>query len=264
MSSASASRGRIAFEQSGEALLVEGMRAAIVPPWERRLMRWSAGTTLIGVTISESTFRRETLSMLQGAFTLRLGAARSFDVSVNPGKTFLDILEMLQADLAGVQSSRNNKSIRLLFDRLIVYSLLRVVEDDVKQPARETNRSLAPRHIKRAEEYIKVHLADHLDNALLASVAEVSPRSLYRGFVHFRGVTPARYIQDLRLDEAHKLLTDRGATSDIKVIASRAGFRSYASFWRSYVRKYGTTPSKARPPRRSADVEGAPTPEGDS
>jgi transcriptional regulator GlxA family with amidase domain len=33
----------------------------------------------------------------------------------------------------------------------------------------------------------------------------------------------------------------------MKEIAATTGFSSYASFWRSYVNKFGRAPSKARP-----------------
>ncbi len=240
--------GHAAFQQDGDTLLAEGPSAVILAPGRGRV-RCAAGSTLVGLIIPEAGFRQEAVAVLQGALSVRLGATRSFDVSINPGRIFLDVLQMLQADLDNAQVSRDNKSIRLMFDRLIVYGLLRIVGGDALNPAGGSKHSLAPRHIKRAEEYIKAHLAEHLDNVLLAHVAQVSPRSLHRGFVHFRGMTPARYVQELRLNEAHKMLTAGDRIGDIHTIAALSGFRSYASFWRSYVRKYGAPPSKSRPPR---------------
>lgn len=108
------------------------------------------------------------------------------------------------------------------------------------------NNGVIPRHVKRAEEYIAAHLAEDLDNLLLARIAEVSPRSLYRGFVLFRGMSPARYIQDMRLEVAHREVIASGSALDMKAIAASNGFRSYASFWRSYVRKFGAPPSHIR------------------
>jgi AraC-like DNA-binding protein len=201
---------------------------------------------LIGIAIAEKDFRREVSTILQRQPSVRLGATRRIDISGGSSRVFLDAMHMLQADLDQDQEPRNNKAIRLMFDRLIVYSLLHLLGGDSRgQPAGRKD-SLAPRHIRRAEEYIKAHLSEPLDNELLARVAQVSPRSLYRSFVHFRGVTPFRYVQELRLEQAHRLLTAADRAGDIRSIAAQAGFPSYASFWRSYVRKFGAPPSKSR------------------
>ena len=209
-------QGRLTFDQGGGAVVVTGTNAVIMPPARGRVLNCTQGTSVVGVTVSEADFRREAGVMLHGSSSLRLGETRSFDISVNPGKIFADVLEMLLVDMEGSNASRESKAIRLMFDRLIVYSLLRIVEDDFSKHARSASRSVAPRHIKRAEDYIRDHLAEPLDNMLLASIAEVSPRSLYRGFIHFRGVTPARYVQELRLDEAHRILTSGDRTDDIR------------------------------------------------
>ncbi|MBO4503970.1 MAG: AraC family transcriptional regulator [Bacteroidales bacterium] len=54
------------------------------------------------------------------------------------------------------------------------------------------------------------------------------------------------YINDFRLEEAKKLLDDRtnGASYSIEEISDRSGFNSYATFLRSFAKKYGQTPSK--------------------
>lgn len=244
-------QGAVTYCYQHESLALAGEQGAILSPHTQGYLRCSAGSTLMGVTIAEGDFRREAVAVLQGSSAARLGVTRQFDISSETGRIFIDALHMLQVDLDNVQASRNNKSVRLMFDRLIVYSLLHLVGADTAEQARSGKASLAPRHIKRAEEYIKTHLAEPLDNDLLARVAQVSPRSLYRGFIHFRGVTPARYVQDLRLEEAHRLLTAENRMGDIRTIAAQAGFRSYASFWRSYVRKFGAPPSRSRPGRKA-------------
>ena len=242
--------GHVNYVEDGMAIPLDERRAAILASPVRGRFTCAAGSTLVGVVISEADFRREASSVLKGVASARLGGTRGFDISANPGRVFRDAVHMLLADLDTAQAARNNKSIRLMFGRLIVYALLQFSGNETMDGGKN---NLVPRHIKRAEEYIKAHLADRLDNLFLAEVSQVSPRSLYRGFVQFRGVTPARYIQELRLDEAHRLLTTMGSGSDIRDIAEKTGFGSYAAFWRAYVRKFGAPPSKSRPPRPRED-----------
>ncbi len=241
-------QGHIEFEENGRIFRVEGSQGAIMPPTERRLLRWSDDAVLRGVAISERDFRRGASALSRRMPATQFGNARSFDISENPGKLLFDLIEMLEEEIGRNQASYNDRPVRAMFERLVVYGWLRIVGEEAADERRTPRASVAPRHIKRAENYIRAHLAEHLDNTLLAGVAEVSPRSLYRGFVEFRGITPARYIQELRLDEAHKILSIGGKGGGIKQIAERVGFRSYASFWRSYMRRYGSPPSKARLP----------------
>lgn len=58
----------------------------------------------------------------------------------------------------------------------------------------------------------------------LAERVAMSPRNFHRRFVEAFNVTPANYVQTLRLDEARRLLTD--GTMSIERIATRCGFSS--------------------------------------
>lgn len=246
-------RGEARYTEDGETYLLNEERAAILAAPVRGRFVCAPGSCLIVVMLSEADFRREASSVLKGVSSAKLGMARSFSIAANPGRVFRDAAHMLLSDLDSAQAALSNKSIRLMFGRLIIYALLQFSGNEAMEMA-DGKKNLVPRHIKRAEDYIKANLAEPLDNDLLAKVAQVSPRSLYRGFVQFRGVTPARYIQELRLDEAHRMLTAEDRSLDISRIAELAGFRSYASFWRSYVRKFGTPPSKSRPPSPREDL----------
>ncbi|HEY4078733.1 MAG TPA: AraC family transcriptional regulator [Rhizomicrobium sp.] len=246
--------GQVTFEENGETVTVERSCGAVVPPSAKRRLRWSGDATLIGISILEHDFRRGAAAVLPSSASTRLGGGRQFDLSTYPGKVFSELVEFLLADLENGQSWKGNRTVRLLFDRLIAYSLLRALKDESGSQHIVSGGSLAPRHVKHAEDYIRTHLAEPLDNVRLANVVDVSPRSLYRAFLHFRGITPARYIQDLRLDAAHNLLTAAAGVRDIREIAASTGFKSYPAFWRSYVRKFGVPPSKARGPRGSGDA----------
>lgn len=103
-----------------------------------------------------------------------------------------------------------------------------------------------PRHVKRAEDYLARHLAEPLTMAELAARVGVSVRSLHRGFLDFRGVTPARYLLNLRIEAAHRLMISSECFLDLRQVATEVGFGSYAPFWRAYVRKYGRAPSSTR------------------
>jgi transcriptional regulator GlxA family with amidase domain len=182
--------------------------------------------------------------MLSITPAIRLGGFRQFNLNAQPGIEFGELAEVLllgRDDVAPV---------RLLFAKLVLHSLLQHLDDPGALKGIDHAQSPAPKHVRQAEDYIKGHLSERLGSIMLAGIVKVSPRSLHRGFVNFRGVTPARYIQDVRLAVAHGLLMNVEGPFDIREIALRTGFKSYPAFWRSFVKKFGVAPSRLRSPRR--------------
>lgn len=110
-----------------------------------------------------------------------------------------------------------------------------------------------PRHVKRAEDYLMRHMAEPVTIAELAERVGASPRSLNRAFLRFRGMTPSRYLQNLRVEAAHRLLSSDDCLLDLRAVAARVGFGSYAPFWRAYVRRFGRPPSLGRRHGRDAN-----------
>ncbi|MEL4356808.1 MULTISPECIES: GlxA family transcriptional regulator [unclassified Luteococcus] len=95
--------------------------------------------------------------------------------------------------------------------------------------------------------------------ASMARAANLSPRHLARLFTDELGTTPARWLTELRLDHACRLILD-GYTVTETALAS--GFGSDESLRRAFAKHLGSTPSEYR--ERFASTRdhdgGAPTP----
>ncbi|HSO96983.1 MAG TPA: GlxA family transcriptional regulator [Acidimicrobiia bacterium] len=91
-------------------------------------------------------------------------------------------------------------------------------------------------------------LTDHLDEDLpvdaLAARAAMSPRTFARLFVRETGLTPAAYVEELRIEAAQRLLE----TSDLTVaaVAGRVGMKHAEILHRAFRRRVGTTPDRYR------------------
>jgi transcriptional regulator GlxA family with amidase domain len=84
----------------------------------------------------------------------------------------------------------------------------------------------------------------HLNVDELASRAHMSARNLARVFRKETGKTPARFIEDVRIDEARRLLTS--TSRPIAQIAAVVGFTSEERFRRSFQRRLKVSPSAYR------------------
>lgn len=237
-------QGMFSFEEGGKQIVLAGNAGAIIPPTPQRRLCWIGSTIFAAVSIREQEFAQCVLQMLSITPAAGLGGFQKFDFNAQPG---IDFSELAEVFLLG---SDDVAPIRLLFAKLILHSLLQKLDGPGAQKNIDHTQSAAPRHVRQAEDYIKSHLSERLGGIMLAGIVKVSPRSLHRGFVNFRGITPARYIQDVRLEAARGLLTNVEGPFDIREIALRAGFKSYPAFWRSFVKKFGVAPSRLRSPRK--------------
>jgi transcriptional regulator GlxA family with amidase domain len=88
------------------------------------------------------------------------------------------------------------------------------------------------------------HLRENLSLEALARRACLSPRHFARRFKAVFGGTPAAFVENLRLDEARRRLTER--TQTIETVAGSVGFHSDDSFRRAFLRRFGVNPGAYR------------------
>jgi AraC-like DNA-binding protein len=101
--------------------------------------------------------------------------------------------------------------------------------------------------LARARAFIRARLPDPgLGPTTVADAIGVSERYLYTLF-EAAGTTPARWIGEERLAQAHARLGDpRRAGSTIEEIALGVGFKQAAHFTRAFKARYGITPRERR------------------
>jgi AraC-like DNA-binding protein len=105
--------------------------------------------------------------------------------------------------------------------------------------------ALSVGHLLAAREYIDQHLQDEgLVAQDVAAHIGISERHLRRLFAD-RDATVADYVQQRRLEQAHRLLQAETARRlTIAEIAYRCGFSNHAHFSRVFKRRYSLTPSE--------------------
>lgn len=161
--------------------------------------------------------------------------ALRFDrVQVGPINRFLEFLlreATVTQSLGPCVSLKRSRA--MLMDLLIEQ-----FEDEAVRP----NWSISPGHLKRAESFVLAHLAEDLNAADVAIAVGVSPRSLYRAFQDFRGLSFRQFVRGIRMDAARALLQDE-PTLPLKSVAQRVGYKDYTSFWRHFRAQFGVSPS---------------------
>ena len=99
-------------------------------------------------------------------------------------------------------------------------------------------------------EWIRGNLQTDLTVEMLAERANLSPRHFARKFKATFALTPADFVEELRLDEARWLLVNGDdAMSDL---AQTIGYISDDTFRRAFERRYGVAPTEYRRRFRTA------------
>lgn len=96
------------------------------------------------------------------------------------------------------------------------------------------------RPIQELQAWIVEHLTGDLSVTAMAGRCHMSPRHFARVFVAELGVTPARFVEQTRVEVARVLLQSTGYP--LKEVASRSGFGSPDSMRSSFLRTLGVAP----------------------
>jgi transcriptional regulator GlxA family with amidase domain len=92
--------------------------------------------------------------------------------------------------------------------------------------------------------WIRGHLDEELTVEALAERSNLSPRHFNRKFKDVFGLTPADFVEEIRLDEARWLLTN--ADGAIEEIAGEVGYNNSDTFRRAFERRFGIAPNEYR------------------
>ena len=113
------------------------------------------------------------------------------------------------------------------------------------QPSRAQSVENLKPHLRRAEEYMREHLAEPVTLGAITRTAGVSGRTLLRAFRRHRGTTTMGFLRILRMEAAHRELQamEPGSTT-VTEVATRCGFYELGRFSGRYRKTFGELPSE--------------------
>lgn len=100
--------------------------------------------------------------------------------------------------------------------------------------------------LKDFEAYILDHAGNELlTMALLSQEFAMSESTLLRQMKRLTGLTPMKYIQEIRLEKARRLLGKK-PTAKLSFIANEVGYKDSRAFSRSFKKRFGVSPTDYR------------------
>jgi transcriptional regulator GlxA family with amidase domain len=104
--------------------------------------------------------------------------------------------------------------------------------------------------LRELQSYIADHPGDDLSIARLAHLVAMSPRNFARVFTREVGMTPARFVESVRVEAARRRLEE--STHAVDAIADACGFGTSETMRRAFLRTLRVPPSAYRGRFRSA------------
>ena len=123
------------------------------------------------------------------------------------------------------------------------YFLIEQLIEEYTEATDETEHGAIEQEIENVCHYLEVHYAEHIALDDLENFSNMKKYSLLRSFTRIRGITPYRYLQTVRINEAKKLLEQGVKPLDA---AMQTGFVDQSHFSNFFMKFIGLSPGQCR------------------
>lgn len=225
----------------GSEVCSDPRHATIHAPESTLHMNWSGDCSKFVVRIERDALERHAAT-LAGCERARAVAFRSLlDLNEPMPRSWVSTAQHLFGELRGNPALAQQPLVRCHVEQLLLTTALNWLPGSFAESGTAPRRVL-PRHVRLAEDYLRSCPEQAITIETLAAHVGVGARTLYEGFRNFLGVSPMRYLRDLRMDRARADLLDPAQPASVTTIATRWGFFQLGRFAADYRHRYGEHP----------------------
>jgi AraC-like DNA-binding protein len=235
----------------GHALLeCDTRRGVVSSPYDVHVLRSDAMADRLSLSIQSAALHAQLATLLGETPRVPVAFAAPMNLEAGPGRSLLRALRAATASLEHDDGLATPLSAAELQES-ILNALLISQPSNYSEALRKRVAPLAPRDVVRVVDYLNENVARPVRLADLARESGVAGRTLLKHFRDFQGVSPMRYLRELRLDRVRYELRS-GRVARVGESAQRWGFTHAGRFSIEYKRRFGESPSAtlARRPRR--------------
>ena len=236
-------RGEDRIESGNQARLSQPGSGTIHCPGQSFSMNWSSNCSKLVVRIEREAMERHAANLLGRPLRQALQFDTDLDTRSGGGQAWETTIRQLLRSLQQNPDLVAHPLMRAQFEQLIMSGLLVWQGNSLSESLGKSEPEVLPRHLKVAEDYMRAHLDTAITNEQLAELTGISLRTLYNSFRKFRGVSPMRYLRDLRMEKVRQELLDTSRLRNVTSVATRWGFFELGRFAAEYRKRYGESPS---------------------
>ncbi|MFD5874726.1 GlxA family transcriptional regulator [Streptomyces sp. NPDC060322] len=181
------------------------------------------------------------------------------DVEVDPDPIFVrdgrlatsaGVTAGIDLALALVEEEHGREVALGIARHLVVF--LRRPGNQAQFSAQLTAQTAVREPLRDVQHWVTEHPDADLSVEAMAARARLSPRHFARAFQAETGLTPGRYVERVRLEQARRLLED--TTEGVAGIARASGYGTPEAMRRAFVKALGTAPAEYRRRFRTQSV----------
>jgi len=246
--------GRLAARVGRERVACDPTRGAIASPaHEACSFRSDPGSARIQVALSGAAVAGQLGALLGEPPPAPVVFVPAIDLAGGPGRSLSRCILMAVADLEQAGSVLWSAATVRAFEQFLVTALLESHRHNYSEALGRPGRSISPRDVKRAVDFIEANLEEAIDLASIVAAAGVPGRTLFQHFRDCRGVAPMQYLRNARFRRVRQALLEADPEEGVTAIALRCGFTHMGRFAVEYRRRFGESPSATLARRRRRD-----------
>lgn len=234
-------RGTAHIQSGGQRIDASPEVAAVLNPEDEPQMCWHAGNEQIILKVSRPLLEQT----MAGQLGRPLEQPLVFDLGLRwqENLPWRSLMSYLTACATQYPDPGRHPFLHTQLEQMVASALLLAQRHNHSDVAVRQRTTVLPRHVRRAQDYLQAHAHEAITTTALALEVGVSTRGLNAGFKEFLGVSPMRYLRDLRLKRVHDELLN-GRASQVASVALRWGFEHLGRFACQYREAFGETPSQ--------------------
>jgi AraC-like DNA-binding protein len=238
-------REQIEFTVAQECIACSPNRAAVSSPARGLLIRTRGSGARFNISLTASALTRQLAGLLGATPNVPLEFAPAMDLTTGYGRSLAQYVRLAVTDFDRAGSVPWDAITIGLFEQFIMCRLLLSHPNNYTEVLRARERSLTPRDLRRAIDYMDANLAAPITIADIAKASGIPGRTLFQYFRHFRGTSPMRYLRDARFEKVRSALRRAQSGEGVADVAARWGFSHFGRFAVEYRQRFGESPSQS-------------------
>jgi AraC-like DNA-binding protein len=233
-------------------IITSSRRSSVLNPTQAVRMVWDADCSQTQVRVNRSAAERCLSELIEKPITAPIEFELSMDMHSDLGRAWWSTVKFVAEEIPRLQALPNAELMLSQLEQLLINTLLHVQPHNYSGLLSRTQAAIAPKHVKRVEEYIDHHSNEAITIEDLVNAGGVSERALYQGFKQFRGLSPMRYLKTIRFEKVRESLRKAEPEDCVTRIATDHGFSQLGRFAVEYREIFGESPSdtlKSKPLR---------------
>lgn len=244
--------GTTTIRKHGRSFEVPQGQASMTAPDEAYSMWWGEGCTQLIFRVDRGALESMFTSMYGIMPTRPLHFADTTDLRSGTMGSAWQMMQLIYSDMShNAHSSFQDEFVTKHVEQAILYGLLQSHEHLYRDALKWQTREIAPQQVRRVEDYINANAGDPITIDDLVAVSGVAARTLFDNFKKFRGMTPMRYLQQVRLLRVRERLSAPCNGDTVTSIAMEWGFSQLGRFAVTYKSAFGESPSQTLARARS-------------